>query len=92
MYAVPFRDGLLLRQVNGSLPLIDIPSFLSYSVCLKQERGAIMKSMPDSSPDKEIVKAFEAGGVVDYLEYLQSGKRVFWVNFNKPLVSNHSIY
>jgi len=40
-----------------------------------------MKSMPDSSPDKEIIKTFEAGGVVDYLEYLKSGKRVFWVNF-----------
>ncbi len=40
-----------------------------------------MKSEPKSSPDKEIIKTFEAGGVVDYLEYLQSGKRVFWVNF-----------
>ena len=40
-----------------------------------------MKSEPNSSPDKEIIKTFEAGGVVDYLEYLQSGKRVFWVNF-----------
>jgi hypothetical protein len=40
-----------------------------------------MKSEPNSSPDKEIIKTFEAGGVVDYLEYLKSGKRVFWVNF-----------
>ena len=40
-----------------------------------------MKSEPKSSPDKEIIRTFEAGGVVDYLEYLQSGKRVFWVNF-----------
>ena len=40
-----------------------------------------MKSEPKSSPDKEIIKTFEAGGVVDYLEYLKSGKRVFWVNF-----------
>ena len=40
-----------------------------------------MKSAPESSPDKEIVKSFEAGGVVDYLEYLQSGKRIMWVNF-----------
>ena len=40
-----------------------------------------MKSEPNSSPEKEIIKTFEAGGVVDYLEYLQSGKRVFWVNF-----------
>ena len=40
-----------------------------------------MKSMPKSSPDKELVKVFEAAGVVDYLEYLQSGKRLLWVNF-----------
>ncbi len=36
---------------------------------------------PKTSPDKEIVKLFEAAGVVEYLEYLQSGKRVMWVNF-----------
>jgi len=40
-----------------------------------------MKSMPKSSPDKELVKVFEAAGVVEYLEYLQSGKRIMWVNF-----------
>ena len=40
-----------------------------------------MKSKPKYSPDKELVKVFEAAGVVDYLEYLQSGKRVMWVNF-----------
>ena len=40
-----------------------------------------MKSLPKSSPDKEIVKVFEAAGVVEYLEYLQSGKRLMWVNF-----------
>lgn len=40
-----------------------------------------MKSIPKSSPDKELVKVFEAAGVVDYLEYLQSGKRIMWVNF-----------
>jgi hypothetical protein len=40
-----------------------------------------MKSMPETSPDKELVKVFEAAGVVDYLEYLQSGKRIMWVNF-----------
>ena len=40
-----------------------------------------MKSRPNSSPDKEIIKAFEAAGVVDYLEYLQSGKRIMWLNF-----------
>ena len=40
-----------------------------------------MKSPPKSSPDKELVKVFQAAGVVDYLEYLQSGKRIMWVNF-----------
>ena len=40
-----------------------------------------MNSKPKSSPDKELVKVFEAAGVVDFLEYLQSGKRVLWVNF-----------
>ena len=32
-------------------------------------------------PDKELVKLFEAGGLVEYLEYLKSGKRIIWVNF-----------
>ena len=40
-----------------------------------------MNSIPKSSPDKELVKVFEAAGVVDFLEYLQSGKRVMWLNF-----------
>ena len=40
-----------------------------------------MPSAPKNSPDKEIIKTFEAAGVVDYMEYLKSGKRVFWVNF-----------
>lgn len=40
-----------------------------------------MKSKPKSSPDKELVKVFEAAGVIEYLEYLQSGKRLLWVNF-----------
>lgn len=40
-----------------------------------------MKSTPKYTPDKELVKVFEAAGVVDFLEYLQSGKRIMWVNF-----------
>ena len=40
-----------------------------------------MKSKPKNSPDAELVKIFEAAGVVDFLEYLQSGKRILWVNF-----------
>lgn len=40
-----------------------------------------MKSKPESSPDKELVKVFEAAGVVDFLTYLQSGKGLLWTNF-----------
>lgn len=40
-----------------------------------------MSSKPKTTPDKELVRVFQAAGVVDYLEYLKSGKRVFWVNF-----------
>ena len=40
-----------------------------------------MKSIPKSSPEKELVKVLNAADVVDFLEYLKSGKRVFWVNF-----------
>jgi len=40
-----------------------------------------MKSAPNYSPDKEIIRTFEAAGVVEYLEYLQSGKRIMWLNF-----------
>ena len=50
-----------------------------------------MKSMPKSSPDKELVKVFEAAGVVDYLEYLQSGKRIMWVNFKAGIARGFGI-
>jgi len=40
-----------------------------------------MNSVPKSSPEKELVKTFEAAGVVDFMEYLQSGKRIMWLNF-----------
>jgi len=50
-----------------------------------------MKSMPKNSPDKELVKVFEAAGVVDYLEYLQSGKRIMWVNFKAGIARGFGI-
>lgn len=50
-----------------------------------------MKSTPKSTPDKEIVKIFEAAGVVDYLEYLQSGKRIMWVNFKAGIARGFGI-
>jgi len=40
-----------------------------------------MKATKNISSDQEIIKIFEAAGVVDFLEYLQSGKRLMWVNF-----------
>lgn len=50
-----------------------------------------MKSTPKSTPDKELVKIFEAAGVVDYLEYLQSGKRIMWVNFRAGIARGFGI-
>ena len=50
-----------------------------------------MKSTPKTSPDKELVKVFEAAGVVDYLEYLQSGKRIMWVNFKAGVAKGFGI-
>ena len=49
------------------------------------------KKKPNTSPDKEIVKAFEAGGVVEYLEYLQSGRRVMWVNFKAGVAKGFGV-
>ena len=50
-----------------------------------------MKLMPNSSPDKELIKVFEAAGVVEYLEYLQSGKRIMWVNFKAGIAKGFGI-
>jgi hypothetical protein len=50
-----------------------------------------MSSVPKSSPDKEIIKSFEAGGVVEYLEYLQSGKRIMWVNFRAGVAKGFGV-
>jgi len=40
-----------------------------------------MPSKPTESPEKEIIKAFEAAGVVEYLQYLQSGRKIMWTSF-----------
>lgn len=50
-----------------------------------------MKAKPKSSPDKELVKVFEAAGVVEYLEYLQSGKRILWVSFRAGVARGFGI-
>jgi hypothetical protein len=50
-----------------------------------------MESMPKSSPEKELVKVFEAAGVVEYLEYLQSGKRIMWINFKAGIARGFGV-
>ena len=50
-----------------------------------------MKSAPKSSPDKELVKVFEAAGLVEFLEYLQSGKRLMWVNFKAGVAKGFGV-
>jgi len=69
----------------------DINPPLSYSVCLTQAEASKLKSIPKTTPDKELIKAFEAAGVVDYLEYLQSGKRIMWVNFKAGIARGFGI-
>lgn len=41
-----------------------------------------MPRKPKESPDKEMLKTFEAAGLVEYMEYLQSPKRILWTNLN----------
>ena len=45
----------------------------------------------DTSPDKEIIRSFEAGGVVEYLEYLQDEKRLMWLNFKAGIAKGLGI-
>jgi phage shock protein PspC (stress-responsive transcriptional regulator) len=50
-----------------------------------------MNPMPKSSPEKELVKVLDAAQVVDFLEYLQSGKRVVWVNFKAGVAKGFGV-
>lgn len=50
-----------------------------------------MTSAPKTSPDKELVKIFEAAGVVDYLQYLQSNKMILWTNFKAGIAKGFGI-
>jgi len=50
-----------------------------------------MNPAPKNSPEKELVKAFEAAGVVEYMEYLQSGKRILWVNLKAGIAKGFGI-
>jgi len=49
------------------------------------------KSAPKSTPDKELVKVFEAAGMVEFLEYLQSGKRLMWLNFKAGVAKGFGV-
>jgi hypothetical protein len=50
-----------------------------------------MTARPKSTPDKELIKVLEAGGAVEYLEYLHSGKRILWVNFKAGIAKGFGI-
>ena len=50
-----------------------------------------MSSAPKTFPEKELVKIFEAAGVVDYLQYLQSSKRILWTNFKAGIAKGFGI-
>jgi len=50
-----------------------------------------MQSIPKSTPDKELVKVFEAAGLVEFLEYLQSGKRLMWLNFKAGVAKGFGV-
>jgi hypothetical protein len=50
-----------------------------------------MSSPPETSPEKELIKTFEAAGIVEYLEYLQSGKRILWNNFKAGVAKGFGI-
>lgn len=50
-----------------------------------------MPSKPKTSPEKELIKTFEAAGVVDYLQYLQSSKRILWTNFQAGIAKGFGI-
>lgn len=50
-----------------------------------------MNPTPKSSPEKELVKVLDAAQVVDFLEYLQSGKRVVWVNFKAGVAKGFGV-
>ena len=45
----------------------------------------------ETSPDKELVKIFEAAGVVDYLQYLQSSRLIMWTNFKAGIAKGFGI-
>ena len=50
-----------------------------------------MNPEPKTSPNKELLKLFEAAGLVDYLQYLQSDKQIMWNNFKAGVARGFGI-
>ena len=50
-----------------------------------------MSTKPKTSPERELIKAFEAAGVVDYLQYLASSKKILWTNFQAGIARGFGI-
>lgn len=50
-----------------------------------------MASKPETSPEKELIKTFEAAGVIDYLQYLQSSRKILWTNFQAGIAKGFGL-
>jgi len=50
-----------------------------------------MTSIPKTTPEKELTKVLDAADVVDFLEYIQSGKRIMWLNFKAGIAKGLGI-
>ena len=50
-----------------------------------------MTSIPKTTPEKELTKVLDAADVVDFLEYIQSGKRIMWLNFKAGIAKGFGI-
>jgi hypothetical protein len=66
-------------QLKSAIGLIQARQAPIFSV-LHLSRHIVMQA-PQNSPDAELVKAFKAAGVIDFLQYLQSGRTIMWINF-----------
>lgn len=50
-----------------------------------------MTSIPKTSPEKELATVLNAADVVEFIEYLQSGKRIMWLNFKAGIAKGFGI-
>lgn len=81
------HDACFIRHNRA----IDIPPLLTYSSLSTMHKGANMTSIPKTSPEKELVKVLDAADVVDFIEYLQSGKRIMWLNFRAGIAKGFGV-